>query len=375
MALGAPTTLLDADSSRSYGTGSYTTGSSSAPTSGSILVALVSYCTNGGGNPGVNITISDSQSHTWSEPVAQQRRTGSGTDYIGQAFFTAANSSTSTFTVTVDTSAGNIYAWEVLVCELTGASSATIGTTGSVSSSGNGAVSITLATNPVSSSYVLAGLTTYETNDNTLQITPGAGWTERAESGKSVPNSQIQYRTSSTSTSVDWSDNGTSVTGYLGLAFEIKEASATTHDASGSTSATGSATGALTYTGVATASASATGSLTGSVIYVGVSGGTASATGSVTATAIRTAVVTGAISAAGTATATATYIALPTGAASATAFATGALIYTGVATGSTSATFTLSGTLAALLSNYIADALYVGTVPVDKAYWGTIRVY
>lgn len=219
--LSDPVVLIDEDSSRTYGTGSFTTGSSAAPTVGSMLVAHVVYCTNGGGDPGVGITISDSGGHSWSEPVAQQRRQGSGTDWIGEAFFVADNSSTSTITITVDTSAGTIWAWEVQLVEVPGGSGASIGASGSVSSTGNGAVNFALDAAPASGSYVIAGLGTYETNDHTLQVTPGAAWTEAVEAGRSVPNAQIQFRTGSTSDQVDWADNGTTVTGYLGLAFEI----------------------------------------------------------------------------------------------------------------------------------------------------------
>lgn len=252
--LSDPVVLIDEDSTRTYGSGSFTTGASAAPTAGSLLVAHVVYCTNGGGDPGVGITISDSGGRSWSEPVAQHRRQGSGTDWIGEAFFIADNASTSGFTVTVDTAAGTIWAWEVQVIEVPGGSGASIGATGSVSSTGNGAVNFALDAAPASGSYVIAGLGVYETNDHTLQVTEGAGWTEAVEAGRSVPNAQIQFRTGSTSDQVDWVDNGTTVSGYLALAFEVSGSAGggVTGTVAVSTSApTVAAAGSPTVTGTA----------------------------------------------------------------------------------------------------------------------------
>ena len=229
MALGTPTVLLNTYSSTGHGTGSYTTGATSAPAAGSKLIVHVSYITNGGGDPGTSITISDSGGHSWSEPVAQHRRAGSGSDWIGNAFFVADNASTSTITITVDTSAGNIYQWAVQVVQVTGGSGGTIGGKGSVSGTGNTGPSLTLDAAPASADITFGGLEAYE-QSFPADPTPGSGFTELAQSGVQYASSQIQYRTASTSTTVAWADNGTSVAGYLGLGFVLKEA------ASGSTS-------------------------------------------------------------------------------------------------------------------------------------------
>ena len=222
---GTPRLLLNyktaPDVAPPWGTTAWTTPSVAAPTPGSMLIAHVTYVTNAGGDPSAPITISDSLTHIWSEPVTQHSRLGQTADWLGHAFFEASNSSTSTFTVSVDTSAGDIYGWAVQVSELTGASAAAIGATGSVSATGDGAVNITLSAAPAATSVVVAGLGCYETTGLTFAITPGSGWNELCETGHSYPNTQTQYRTGSTSNQVDWSDNGTTVVGHLGLAFEV----------------------------------------------------------------------------------------------------------------------------------------------------------
>lgn len=358
--LSAPTVLLDADSSRTYGAGSYTTGSTTAPAAGSLLIAHVVYCTNGGGDPGVDITISDSGGHTWSEPVGQQRRQGSGTDWIGEAFFVADNSSTSGFTVTVDTSAGTIWAWQVQVLEVGGGSGATIGATGSVSNSGNGAVNFALSAAPAAGSYVIAGLGIYETNDVTLQVTEGGGWTEAVEAGRSVPNAQVQFRTGSTSDQVDWADNGTTVTGYLGLAFEI-EAGGGGGTVSGDIVATlealtASLAGSPVNTGtVAVTLAALTAAVTGSPV----------ATGTIAATLeALTASLAGAPAVAGTIAATLEAL---TGAVIGTPVSSGQIAstleaLTGTLTGSPVDAGTIATTLAALTAAVTGSPIVTGSI-------------
>lgn len=219
-----PVNLLaaaDGKSGRAHGTGSYTTAASSAPTNGSLLICVIAFTSNG--SAADTITISDSQSHTWTASVAQASRVGSGSDTQAIAIFHAQNSSTSTMTITADAGTCNVYSYNVHLLEVTGHNAASpIGATASSNNTGNGAVALTLSGSPNSNSMVIAAISTYETNDSTNQITPASGWTELIEAARSVPNSQVQYRGSSTSTSVDWDDNGTSVSGWLAQAIEVK---------------------------------------------------------------------------------------------------------------------------------------------------------
>ena len=216
------------------------------------------------------------------------------------------------------------------------------------------------------------------------------------------------------------------------------EGGPTIYEADGTTSVTFSPTGSATYVGVATAtsaltftpdgsatyigtaegSTSLTASLSASAVYVGlaegISGVTFSPTGSGTFVGVGSASTSvtftltgdatliggeptvyeadGSVALAFGAAGTALLIGSANGATSLTFTPTGALTYLAVVSATTGVSFTTTATAtyiaqasgsgavtftatATARRNFIAKALYVGTLPVDRAYWGTIRVY
>lgn len=125
-----------------------------------------------------------------------------------------------------------INAIDLVIYELSGAlaaSSQTKAVGNAVSTSGTGrdpgAQSVTLPVAPASNSVVF-GLASLD-HASTGSVTPGSGWTEgheRAANGAGpFLNSESQYRTGTTSTTVPWADlsNDTQVFDYALLAWEV----------------------------------------------------------------------------------------------------------------------------------------------------------
>jgi hypothetical protein len=201
------TDLGTAQSSTGHGSGAFTTGSFT-PTANSLLVAIVHAVGDSGGEDiDTNITIADSLAHTWAE-----RPTGnidSGWSAIVR-IYTAPNTPTTAFTITLDCGGDVIHDYVVTVLALEGYDTGT--PTGATASENNdstnidGANTITLSAPPASDSVVVAGMS-HVPSSGITGITHGTGWTEVADNA--VADwlcAQAQTRTGSTSTSVTWDD-------------------------------------------------------------------------------------------------------------------------------------------------------------------------
>jgi hypothetical protein len=145
----------------------------------------------------------------------------------GIAFFKIPITTGGSMTVTADCGAF-VLSYLFFVVEYTGynVASPTGATATGYWTSGDGAKEITLSSNPASTSQVLASVAvSYDTGTGT--VTPGTGWTEIYDVGiNNWHNSQLQVRTSSTSTAVNWDDisaSGTPNASSVAIAIEIKD--------------------------------------------------------------------------------------------------------------------------------------------------------
>jgi hypothetical protein len=193
-------------SSTGHGAGGFTTGSFTPPAN-SILVAIVHAVGDGGAEDiDTNITIADSLTHTWTSRALGN--IDSGWAAIAR-IYTAPNTPTTAFTITVDCGADNIHDYVVTVAAIE--SYDTGSPTGATASSNNdttvdGSDTITLSATPASDSFVIAAISHVPTSGIT-GITHGTGWTELADNAVADwLGAQSQYRTGSTSTTVTWDD-------------------------------------------------------------------------------------------------------------------------------------------------------------------------
>jgi hypothetical protein len=147
---------------------------------------------------------------------------------MGVKIWTAPVTTGASMTLTVDAGARIAFHYSVAVVAYTGYDTGSpVGATGTFldESTPDGAQAITLSGAPFATSEVLAVV---GFDKETVGCTPGSGWTELYDvhAGGSG-GAQIQIRTGSTSTSVDWDDvhTGTgSIFKALGAALEIKAA-------------------------------------------------------------------------------------------------------------------------------------------------------
>lgn len=222
MALGTRNNLLSEESTAGIDTANYSP-TAFTPTANTKLICFV-FCHAGSNNglAGTNITLSDSQGYF--SGTAVQASTGPTAWGYGVAVFQGAcGASPAATTLTVATPAIGSRKIRVYVLEWTGAN-ATLGTS-QVGASGTntGAKSITLPSSPASSSDVVSALQYVQ--DNAAAITPGSGWAELFESSEAGwANVQVQGKTGSTSTTVDWTASGTGAYGSAMVAVEVQEA-------------------------------------------------------------------------------------------------------------------------------------------------------
>ncbi len=220
-------TVLQATSSSSHGTGAYTTGAYT-PSNNSLQLACV--YASGENNDALaasDIKISTS-GVTWTSQAATTTHTGYG---YGVSAYTAPISTGASMTIQVDAGAFNVHRWRVEVYEYTGYNTGSpVGATAIGSDAdGDVAAALTLSANPAADSDVMACLLVALTS-GAGGVTPNAAWSEIFELSETAWQvMQSQARTGSTSTSVDWDDinsggGGTGV-GAAFLAVEIKNAS------------------------------------------------------------------------------------------------------------------------------------------------------
>lgn len=225
MALSARSSLLQAESSASHGTGGYTTGSFT-PTSGALVVVCIfASGENDDGLEGTDITHSNSL--TLSTTPITHTTSSPGYGYGLRAFyFTGTGSS---MTITADAGAFNVHKYRVSVYEYTGHDTGSpIGGKGTgTDADGSGAASLTLDATPASTSDTLAFAFTSLTTNNSGAMTPGADFAELFESSENAWQVfQGQGRTGSTSTTVAWVNMNSGPANSAGsamLAFEVKE--------------------------------------------------------------------------------------------------------------------------------------------------------
>lgn len=191
-------------SATAFGTGGYTTGAFT-PRDNSLLVIVAT--ANGATNNGLrgtDLTIGDSLGTlSWTSRVATTEGPAAS-----QAIriWTAPIGTGQSMTVTIDAGAFDVYQYRVVPLDYTGYDTTT-STGGKITGSdadGAGAASITLDAAPASSDETI-GVAVIETN--TGGVTEGAGWTELVDQVTTGWwGMQLQVRTGSTSTSVDWAD-------------------------------------------------------------------------------------------------------------------------------------------------------------------------
>lgn len=134
-----------------------------------------------------------------------------GTDKADIAVFTAPDASGGSRTLTIADGAVTHYGLFYAVYEVTGHNiAAPIGVTATQADNlTDGAKTMALLGAPAASSVVIAGVY-IDTSAGLNQVDPGAGWTEDAEvdssGGTNFGVLEVESRTGSTSTSVDWAD-------------------------------------------------------------------------------------------------------------------------------------------------------------------------
>ena len=175
-----------------------------------------------------NLTTVSGGSLTWNRVASQCQ--DNGTYYSCLESWFADNASGGSMTIDIDAttaSSSTRVTTTVAVFESENASTTVGGTIGGEITA-SGAFSMTLSSAPASSSYVLASRMVADGGTSST-ATPGSGYTEQYDETEAFGNFQTQYRTSSTSTTVDWVDvDDSNMAGFTAgisgaLAIEIVE--------------------------------------------------------------------------------------------------------------------------------------------------------
>jgi hypothetical protein len=224
------TARIGAQSSTGIGTGSVTTASFT-PSNNCLLVAVVS-SSSSTTISAANLTIADSLGTlTWTSQLAVTHTLN--TEAI--RFWTAPVASGASMTVTFDAGTDSTDQYTFVIVDYTGYNTVTpVGATGSkntgTDNTYDGAYSFTLSGAPATTSEVFAG---FHHDDNAaVSCTPGAAFTEINDIDTSGHSGlEVQIRTGSTSTTVDWVDVDTAGTTNIfrgmGAAIEIQAGAAT----------------------------------------------------------------------------------------------------------------------------------------------------
>jgi hypothetical protein len=191
--------------------------------SGELLVVIVGFNEfSGVTDPTADLTITNTGT-----ALTFTQRAIEGTDYSfsqGIVVYTAPVTTGATIQLTLDCGARNVRRCMVHCESYSGYDTGSpVGTTGEDSDVTNGGstYSFNLATNPASTSEVIAAVL----QNAWTSTTHGTGWTELSDFGSSGNlGMQVQVRSGSTSTAVAW-DATTGSTPLVGVAVEIKQAS------------------------------------------------------------------------------------------------------------------------------------------------------
>lgn len=209
-----------------YGLAAYTT-SAFTPSNASLLCVVAAGMDSPGTTPnlqGTDLTIADSLTSTWTSRAATTTPPSWG---YGVRAWTTPITTGASMTVSIDCGAYDIQGYAVWVFDVTGYDTGTPVTGAIIGSDadGNGVGTLTLAAAPTADDITIAA--TMVQTSGTGAITHGTGWTEAYETGETDWwRFQVQSRTGSTSTGVQWDDLSTSGTPYdaVMLAFIIKNA-------------------------------------------------------------------------------------------------------------------------------------------------------
>jgi len=220
-------------SSTGHGAGVFTTSGFTPGTGLRLIVRLMAISNSNDTLAGTDLTITDSMGPlTWT-PLKQSASGDSpGWSYAGSIWISSATSSGASMTLGLDAGAFNVHDYRVEVESLSGEHASPLGGTAiGTDADGEGAASITLDATPAAGSIVFAmAIVSQDSTAGSIDV--GADFTEEAEVLVSGWGSfQTQRRTGSTSTTVAWADlnnGGSTPTGALMMAVEIKAAASAT---------------------------------------------------------------------------------------------------------------------------------------------------
>lgn len=224
-AIAAPTTKLQVQSAETFGTGAYTT-SAFTPSNNSLLIVVVrAQSESNDAMTGADITMTPSTGTATSRLTSATAPTGWS---YGMRIWTIPITTGVSMTIQADGGAFNVHQYKVEVYEYTSYNTGTpVGATASGSDAdGDGAASISLSGAPLSSSEVLGFAQVALSAAGTPGVGNGSGYTEILDHVTSAWSvDEDEWRGSSTSTTVDWTDLST--TGGIGagallLGIEIK---------------------------------------------------------------------------------------------------------------------------------------------------------
>jgi hypothetical protein len=176
---------------------------------------------------GTSLTITDSLGLSWTNITAT---TSSPNWSYGASAWRTAIGTGQSMTVSIDCGATNIHSYRVVVDDWTDYDTATpIGATAlGTDADGQGAASINLSASPASSSYVI-GCACVAAAAGNITVTAGATFTETSDvNSAGWCGYQVEERTGSTSTTVDWNDldaTGTG-TGAALMGYEVRHTAA-----------------------------------------------------------------------------------------------------------------------------------------------------
>lgn len=219
------TSRLAANSAAGFGTGAYTP-SAFTPSDNSLLVVIGWGINQSSGTMnGSAFTLDNSAGLTFTPRVNTVQPPDWG---YGIRIWTAPVVTGVSMTVSIDAGANDIHGYRLEAYDYTsGVGTVGVGATAEGSDAdGDGPLTITLTGAPATASEVLAALAVGMAN-GTHTCTPGSGWNELTDTAfVDWLGMQIQARTGSTDTAVDWVDiltGGTTNGGAVACALEITE--------------------------------------------------------------------------------------------------------------------------------------------------------
>lgn len=223
------TSILQQTSADGFGTGGFTSSGFTPGSGRRVLVICMAQSAADDAMEGSDLTISDSDSSITSWTSIVNSTSSPGWGYGSRAWVSDQGASGSSMTVTVDSGAFNIENYRLEVFDIVDFGGIG-GTVAATSTNFISPVTINLSSAPASSSLCI-GAANVSLGGGASTVTPGTGWTELPGSDVSRAawyNFEIETRTGSTSTAVEWQDlaSDPSPIGAVLIAFEIQEGAA-----------------------------------------------------------------------------------------------------------------------------------------------------